>query len=84
MVQAPEEEKPYSPPDLSMQDPSQVMEKTNETLRDVSSAHPSESSGTRTRKIKIRQAIKDKGVFETGVEVVEHEMEIEEGAEGQV
>lgn len=55
------------------------------TLHDVASeAAPSESSGTRTRKIKIRQAIKDKGVFETGVEVVEHEVEVEEDNEGHV
>ena len=33
---------------------------------------------THTRKLKIRQAIKDKGVFETGVEVVEHEVELDE------
>ena len=50
----------------------------------VSSAHPSDSSGTRTRKIKIRQARQDKGVFETGVEVVEHEMELEEDEDGRV
>lgn len=45
---------------------------------EVSSAHPSDSEGTRKRKIRIRQAIKDKGVFETGVEVVEHEIELDE------
>lgn len=50
----------------------------------ASEVPPSESSGTRTRKIKIRQAIKDKGVFETGVEVVEHEVELEEDHDGHV
>ena len=50
----------------------------------MSSARPSDSSGTRTRKIKIRQAIKDKGVFETGVEVVEHEVELDEDEDGRV
>ena len=48
------------------------------------SSHPSESEGTRTRKIKIRQAMKDKGIFETGVEVVEHEVELDEDDEGRV
>ena len=50
----------------------------------VPSEQPSESEGTRTRKIKIRQAIKDKGVFETGVEVVEHEVELDEDEDGRV
>jgi len=45
---------------------------------------PSESGGTRTRKIKIREAIKDKGVFETGVEVIEHEVELDEDEDGRV
>lgn len=57
---------------------------TEDATRDVSSAHPSESSGTRTRKVTIRQAIKDKGVFETGVDVLEHEVELEEDADGRV
>ena len=48
------------------------------------SSHPSESEGTRTRKIKIRQAMKDKGIFETGVEVVEHEVELDEDDQGRV
>ena len=39
---------------------------------------------THTRKLKIRQAIKDKGVFETGVEVVEHEMELDEDDQGHI
>ena len=52
--------------------------------REASSAHPSESSGTRTRKMVIRQAIKDKGVFETGVEVVEHEVELDEDDDGRI
>ena len=39
---------------------------------------------THTRKLKIRQAIKDKGVFETGVEVVEHEIELDEDDDGRV
>ena len=55
-----------------------------DSRQEISSAHPSESSGTRTRKIKIRQAIKDKGVFETGVEVVEHEVELDEDHDGRV
>lgn len=50
----------------------------------MSSTHVSEQSGARTRKVTIRQAIKDKGVFETGVEVVEHEMELEEDEDGRV
>jgi len=50
----------------------------------MSSTHQSEQSGARTRKVTIRQAIKDKGVFETGVEVVEHEMELEEDEDGRV
>jgi hypothetical protein len=62
-----------------------ILENNGEDSREaISSAHPSESSGTRTRKIRIRQAIKDKGVFETGVEVVEHEMELEEDGQGNV
>ena len=52
--------------------------------REASSAHPSESSGTRTRKMVIRQAIKDKGVFETGVDVVEHEVELDEDNDGRI
>ena len=48
------------------------------------SSHPSESEGTKTRKIKIRQAMKDKGIFETGVEVVEHEVELDEDDQGRV
>ena len=52
--------------------------------REVSSAHPSESEGTRTRKVTIRQAIKDKGVFETGVDVVEHEVELDEDDDGRI
>ena len=39
---------------------------------------------THTRKLKIRQAIKDKGVFETGVEVVEHEIELDEDDDGRI
>ena len=62
-----------------------ILENNGEDSREaISSAHPSESSGTRTRKIRIRQAIKDKGVFETGVEVVEHEIELEEDGQGNV
>ena len=43
---------------------------------------PSKTSNT--RKIKIRQAVKDKGVFETGVDVVEHELELDEDDDGRV
>ena len=57
---------------------------TEDVTREPSSAHPSESSGTRTRKVIVRQAIKDKGVFETGVEVVEHEIELEEDDDGRI
>ena len=32
----------------------------------------------------IRQAIKDKGVFETGVDVVEHEVELDEDNDGRI
>ena len=52
--------------------------------REASSAHPSESEGHRTRKITIRQAIKDKGVFETGVDVLEHEVEVDEDEDGRI
>ena len=45
---------------------------------------PPERKDGRKRKITIRQAIKDKGVFETGVEVVEHEVEFEEDENGQL
>jgi hypothetical protein len=51
-----------------------------------SDAEKTSKSGTsgQTRKIKIRQAMQDKGVFQTGVEVVEHEIELDEDAEGHV
>ena len=32
----------------------------------------------------IRQAIKDKGVFETGVDVIEHEVELDEDEDGRI
>lgn len=48
-----------------------------------SNATASEQSMPRqTRKVKIRRAMKDKGVFETGVEVVEHELELDENEDG--
>ena len=43
-----------------------------------------QTNPSNTRKIKIRQAIKDKGVFETGVDVIEHELELDEDDEGRV
>lgn len=62
------------------------IQRTEDVTRnnEVSSGHPSESEGARMRKIKVRQAIKDKGVFETGVEVVEHEIELEEDDDGRI
>lgn len=32
----------------------------------------------------IRQAIKDKGVFETGVDVLEHEVELDQDQNGRL
>jgi hypothetical protein len=32
----------------------------------------------------VRQAFKDKGVFKTGVEVVEHEIEVDEDDDGKI
>ena len=54
----------------------------NESATELAQPAPAESRDGRKRKITIRQAIKDKGVFETGVEVVEHEVEFEEDANG--
>lgn len=39
---------------------------------------------TQTRKIKVRHTFQDKGVFKTGVEVVEHEIEVDEDEEGKI
>ena len=36
------------------------------------------------RRIKVRHAKKDEGVFETGLDVVEHEYELEEDAAGNL
>lgn len=53
--------------------------------REVSSADQSDSNARRSaRRVTIRQAIKDKGVFETGVDVIEHEVEVDEDAEGRI
>ena len=52
--------------------------------REVSSAAPTDSEGRRTRKVTIRQAVKDKGVFETGVDVLEHEVELDEDEDGRI
>lgn len=37
-----------------------------------------------TKKFKVRQTFQDKGVFKTGVDVVEHEVEIDTDLEGKI
>jgi len=52
-----------------------------ETAQSKSQSQKSEAATsvtTNTRKYKIRQARRDDGIFETGVDVVEHEVELEE------
>jgi hypothetical protein len=39
---------------------------------------------THTKKLRVRHAYQDKGVFKTGVEVVEHEIEVDEDDEGKI
>lgn len=65
-----------------------LQDKTIESQEDSSvppsTGNPSMGGVTQTRKVKVRQTFQDKGVFKTGVEVVEHDIEVDEDDEGKI
>ena len=79
-----EQEPQVQPAETLRSEPSKIVKNEAEADHAVTEPPPPESKDNRKRKITIRQAIKDKGVFETGVEVVEHQVEFEEDANGQI
>ena len=61
-----------------------VSEDTNPVSEIVSSAGEQSLPETQKRKIKVRHAKKDDGIFETGLDVIEHEFELEEDMQGNL